>query len=43
MAASKEIKPLNIIVLTDGMPSDNIESILLSIIKKLDKLDTLLY
>jgi uncharacterized protein YegL len=35
----KETKPLNLIVLTDGVPSDDVESVLLSAAKKLDKLD----
>lgn len=39
MAAGKEIKPLNLIMLTDGVPSDDVESVLLSAAKKLDKLD----
>lgn len=39
MAAGKEVKPLNVIVLTDGVPSDDVESVLLSAAKKLDKLD----
>lgn len=33
------IKPLNIIVLTDGVPSDDVESVLLSAAKKLDKME----
>lgn len=39
MAAGKDMKPLNLIVLTDGVPSDDVESVLLSAAKKLDKLD----
>ena len=39
MAQGREIKPLNLIVLTDGVPSDDVESVLLSAAKKLDKLD----
>ncbi|KAH6724667.1 hypothetical protein BKA61DRAFT_588902 [Leptodontidium sp. MPI-SDFR-AT-0119] len=39
MAAGRELKPLNLIVLTDGVPSDDVESVLLSAAKKLDKLD----
>jgi hypothetical protein len=39
MAAGKEMKPLNLIVLTDGVPSDDVEAVLLSAAKKLDKLD----
>ncbi|KAG9239094.1 hypothetical protein BJ875DRAFT_449388 [Amylocarpus encephaloides] len=35
----KDVKPLNLIVLTDGVPSDDVESVLLSAAKKLDKLD----
>jgi hypothetical protein len=39
LADGKELKPLNLIVLTDGVPSDDVESVLLSAAKKLDKLD----
>jgi hypothetical protein len=39
MASGKEMKPLNLIALTDGVPSDDVESVLLSAAKKLDKLD----
>lgn len=39
MAEGKDVKPLNLIVLTDGVPSDDVESVLLSAAKKLDKLD----
>jgi hypothetical protein len=39
MAAGKELKPLNLIVLTDGVPSDDVESVLISAAKKLDKID----
>jgi len=39
MAESRELKPLNLIVLTDGVPSDDVESVLLNAAKKLDKLD----
>jgi hypothetical protein len=42
-AQDKETKPLNLIVLTDGVPSDDIESVLLSAAKKLDKLDAAPY
>ena len=35
----KDMKPLNLIVFTDGVPSDDVESVLLSAAKKLDKLD----
>ncbi|PVH70394.1 hypothetical protein DL98DRAFT_521644 [Cadophora sp. DSE1049] len=35
----KEVKPMNLIVLTDGVPSDDVESVLLSAAKKLDRLD----
>ncbi|KAH6680702.1 hypothetical protein B0J14DRAFT_579171 [Halenospora varia] len=38
-AEGKDLKPLNLIVLTDGVPSDDVESVLLSAAKKLDKLD----
>jgi hypothetical protein len=43
IAAGKEMKPLNLIVLTDSVPSDDVEAVLLSATKKLDKLDVLLY
>ena len=33
------MKPLNIIVITDGVPSDDPESVIISIAKKLDRLD----
>lgn len=33
------VKPLNIIVITDGVPSDDPESVIVSYAKKLDKLD----
>lgn len=39
MKEGKEMKPLNLIVLTDGVPSDDVESVLLSAAKKLDKLE----
>jgi hypothetical protein len=39
MGEGKELKPLNLIVFTDGVPSDDVESVLLSAAKKLDKLD----
>jgi hypothetical protein len=39
MGEGKEVKPMNLIVLTDGVPSDDVESVLLSIAKKLDRLD----
>ncbi|KAF2219022.1 hypothetical protein BDZ85DRAFT_206782 [Elsinoe ampelina] len=34
-----DIKPLNIIVITDGVPTDDVESALVAAAKKLDKLD----
>lgn len=43
IAAEKETKPLNLIVLTDGVPSDDVEAVLLSAAKKLDKLDAAPY
>jgi uncharacterized protein YegL len=39
MSQGRESKPLNLIVITDGVPSDDVESVLLSAAKKLDKLD----
>lgn len=39
MAAGRELKPLNLIVLTDGVPSDDVESVIISAAKKLDKLE----
>ena len=35
----ENIKPLNIIVITDGVPSDDPESVIVNAAKKLDKLD----
>lgn len=43
IAADKETKPLNLIVLTDGVPSDDVESVILSAAKKLDRLDATPY
>ncbi|TVY46464.1 hypothetical protein LOCC1_G003009 [Lachnellula occidentalis] len=43
IAAEKETKPLNLIVLTDGVPSDDVESVILSAAKKLDRLDATPY
>ena len=40
---SKEFKLINLIVLTDSVPLDNIELVLLSIARKLDRLNTLLF
>ena len=34
------IKPINVIVVTDGIPSDDVESVLVKAARKLDKLDT---
>lgn len=34
-----EVKPLNVIVVTDGVPSDDVESVLLRAAQKLDALD----
>jgi hypothetical protein len=39
----KEVKPINLIILTDSVPLNNIESVLLSIAKKLDRLNTPLF
>jgi uncharacterized protein YegL len=39
IGAGREVKPLNLIVLTDGVPSDDVESVLISAAKKLDKMD----
>jgi len=33
------VKPLNIIVITDGVPSDDVESVLIAAARKLDRLD----
>ncbi|KAI9780631.1 MAG: hypothetical protein M1816_002792 [Peltula sp. TS41687] len=38
-AAPDTTKPLNIIVITDGVPTDDVESVIVSAAKKLDKLD----
>ncbi|PKS12194.1 hypothetical protein jhhlp_001493 [Lomentospora prolificans] len=35
----ESVKPVNIIVITDGVPSDDVEGVLLSTAKKLDKID----
>jgi hypothetical protein len=43
MAAGKEIKPLNLIMLTDGVPLDDVEVVLLLAAKKLNKLNVPLY
>ncbi|KAL2759638.1 hypothetical protein ACRALDRAFT_2023788 [Sodiomyces alcalophilus JCM 7366] len=37
--ALEDVKPVNIIVITDGVPSDDVESVLISAAKKLDKLE----
>lgn len=34
-----EVKPLNILVLTDGVPSDDVETVIINAAKKLDALD----
>ena len=39
MAEGRELKPLNLIILTDSVPSDDVESILLNVVKKIDKLN----
>ncbi|KAF4627184.1 hypothetical protein G7Y89_g10967 [Cudoniella acicularis] len=39
ITAGKGMKPVNLIVLTDSVPSDDVKSVLLSATKKLDKLD----
>ena len=33
------VRPINVIVITDGVPSDDVESVLVSAAKKLDKID----
>ncbi|KAM0322977.1 hypothetical protein ACHAQA_009076 [Verticillium albo-atrum] len=35
----ESVKPINIIVITDGVPSDDVETVLLNAAKKLDKID----
>ncbi len=35
----KEVKLINLIVLMDSVPLDDVESVLLSVVKKLDRLD----
>jgi hypothetical protein len=40
---SKEVKLINLIVLTNSVPLTNVELILLFAAKKLDKLDALLF
>ncbi|KAI9779529.1 MAG: hypothetical protein M1839_007337 [Geoglossum umbratile] len=39
MANPEGTKPLNVIVITDGVPSDDVESVIISAAKKLDKAD----
>jgi hypothetical protein len=39
----KEVKLMNLIVLTDSVPLDNVELVLLSIVKKLDRLNMPLF
>ena len=39
LSQGRDFKPLNLIVLTDGVPSDDVESVLLAVAKKLDRLD----
>lgn len=34
-----DVKPINVIMITDGVPSDDPESVLLSVAQKLDKLE----
>jgi hypothetical protein len=36
----EQVKPLNIIVITDGVPSDNVESVIVRAAKKLDQCNT---
>ena len=43
ITTSKEIKPLNLIVLIDSIPLNNIEAVILLATKKLNKLNVLLY
>lgn len=38
-ASSTPVKPMNIIVITDGVPSDDVESVLVKAAQKLDTLD----
>ncbi|KAI9780726.1 MAG: hypothetical protein M1816_002678 [Peltula sp. TS41687] len=38
-AAPDTTKPLNVIVIADGVPTDDVESVIVSAAKKLDKLD----
>jgi hypothetical protein len=39
----KEVKLINLIILIDSVLLDNVELVLLSIVKKLDRLNTLLF
>jgi uncharacterized protein YegL len=41
VARNPIVRPLNIIVITDGLPSDDVESVILSVAKKLDRLEAL--
>jgi hypothetical protein len=43
MGEGKEVKLMNLIVLTDSVPLDDVELVLLSIAKKLDKLNAPLF
>ena len=38
-AAPETTKPLNVIVITDGVPSDDVESVIIGAARKLDRLD----
>ena len=43
LRTSSELKPLNLIVLTDGVPSDEVEGVIVQCAKKLDKLEAPAY
>jgi uncharacterized protein YegL len=38
--STDDVKPLNILTITDGVPSDDVESVIIHAAKKLDALDT---
>jgi uncharacterized protein YegL len=38
-AAARAVKPLNIVVITDGVPTDDVEGVLLAAARRLDRLD----
>jgi len=43
IAANGDVKPVNMIIITDGIPTDDPESVIISITSRLDKADALPY